>query len=90
MVTIRLKRTGKTNQPYFRVVVQDKRLAPKGKYLEWIGHYNPQAQPSEVVIDKERYDYWVAQGAEPSLTVSKLYLKAEDKKVVAEPEKEEK
>lgn len=72
MVKIRLKRVGKTKQPSYRVVVADSRSPRDGRIIESIGHYNPRTEPSEVVIDVERAEYWIGQGAQPSDQVRKL------------------
>jgi len=72
MVKIRLKRVGKTKQPSYRVVVADSRSPRDGRIIEAIGHYNPRTEPSEVVLDVERAEYWIGQGAQPSDQVRKL------------------
>lgn len=72
MLVIRLSRVGSTNDRKFRVLLQEKRRAPKGSFIEVLGHYNPTAKPHEFVVNKERYDYWVSQGAQPSDTVASL------------------
>jgi small subunit ribosomal protein S16 len=72
MVAIRLRRTGKTKQPSYRVVVADKRSPRDGKFIEIIGHYNPIRQPKELVIDASRARYWLGVGAQPSDVVVRL------------------
>jgi len=72
MVMIRLRRTGKTKQPSYRVVVADKRSPRDGKFIEIIGHYNPVRQPKELVIKGDRARYWMSVGAQPSDTVVRL------------------
>jgi small subunit ribosomal protein S16 len=72
MVAIRLRRTGKTKQPSYRVVVADKRSPRDGKFIEIIGHYNPIRQPKELVIQAERARYWLGVGAQPSDVVVRL------------------
>ena len=72
MVKIRLKRVGKTKQPSYRVVVADSRSPRDGRIIESIGHYNPRTEPSEVVLDVERAEYWIGQGAQPTDQVRKL------------------
>ncbi len=72
MLVIRLSRVGSTNDRKFRVLLQEKRRAPKGSFIEVLGHYNPTAKPHEFVVDKERYEYWIKQGAQPSDTVASL------------------
>jgi small subunit ribosomal protein S16 len=72
MVAIRLRRTGKTKQPSYRVVVADKRSPRDGKFIEIIGHYNPIRQPKELVIQADRARYWLGVGAQPSDVVVRL------------------
>ena len=89
MVVIRLRRTGKTKQPSYRLVVTDKRSPRDGKFIEIIGHYNPIRQPKELVVKNERARYWLGVGAQPSDTVARLLKQVnvldETGKVVAEP-----
>ena len=75
MVKIRLTRTGKRNQPNYRVVVVEARSKRDGKYIESLGHFNPLPNPPEININKKRYQYWVAKGAQPTKTVAKLLSK---------------
>ena len=56
----------------WRVVVADQRSPRDGRIIETVGRYNPQTDPSEIVIDRERVDHWLARGAQPSDTVRKL------------------
>jgi small subunit ribosomal protein S16 len=72
MVKIRLRRTGKTKQPSYRVVVADSRSPRDGKFIEIIGHYNPIRQPKVLEIKDDRARYWLGVGAQPSETVVKL------------------
>jgi small subunit ribosomal protein S16 len=71
-VKIRLTRKGKKKQPTYRVVVADSRAPRDGRYIEQIGRYDPRQEPSVVVIDEERAQYWLSQGAQPSDAVRKL------------------
>jgi len=77
MLRIRLSRVGRRNQAKYRIVVAEHLRAVKGKILEIIGSYNPQSSPKELRLDKERYDYWVKEGAQPTPTMKALYEKAE-------------
>ena len=77
MVTIRLRRTGKTKQPSYRVVVADSRSPRDGKFIEIIGHYNPVRQPKELVIKGDRARYWLSVGAKPSDRVAYLLKKVQ-------------
>src|SRR5690242_12534702 len=72
MVKIRLRRTGKTKQPSYRLVVADSRSPRDGKFIEIIGHYNPVRQPKELAIKADRARYWLGVGAQPSDTVVRL------------------
>jgi small subunit ribosomal protein S16 len=72
MVKIRLRRTGKTKQPSYRLVVADSRSPRDGKFIEIIGHYNPIRQPKVLEVKADRARYWLGVGAQPSDTVSGL------------------
>ena len=71
-VRVRLTRVGSKKNPIWRVVVADQRSPRDGRSIETLGHYNPQTQPSTIVIDRERLDYWLEKGAQPTGTVKKL------------------
>jgi small subunit ribosomal protein S16 len=71
-VRLRLTRVGSRKNPIWRVVAADGRAKRDGRVLETVGRYNPQPQPSEIVLDRERIDHWIARGAQPSDTVRKL------------------
>jgi len=77
MLKIRLTRVGKKNSPAYRVVVAEQKKAVKRKFIEILGHYNPVAQPKQLVIDKERALFWIGQGAQPSDTVNNLMVDLE-------------
>ena len=72
MVKIRLMRGGKKKQPSYRVVVADARAPRDGRFIEIIGHYQPRAEPSTVVIDNDRARAWLDKGAQPTAAVTKL------------------
>lgn len=76
MLRIRLARTGAKKQPSYRVVVIDRERARDGRFVEIVGHYNPRPNPPELVLKRERIDYWLARGAQPSETVASLLKKA--------------
>jgi small subunit ribosomal protein S16 len=63
---------GSKKNPIWRVVVADQRSPRDGRFIETIGHYNPQTDPSTIVVDKDRYEHWVARGAQPTGTVKSL------------------
>ncbi len=71
-VRVRLTRVGSKKNPIWRVVVADGRSPRDGKFIETVGHYNPQTQPSTIVLDQERLQHWIDRGAQPSGTVKKL------------------
>ncbi|GGL40921.1 30S ribosomal protein S16 [Phycicoccus endophyticus] len=71
-VKIRLKRMGKIRTAIYRVVVMDSRTKRDGRAIEEIGKYDPNQEPSLIEIDKERADYWLAQGAQPTEAVAAL------------------
>ena len=66
---IRLARTGAKKQPHYRVVVIEKDRARDGRFVEIVGHYNPRKNPAEIVLKRERIEYWLRHGAQPSDTV---------------------
>ena len=63
---------GSRKNPVWRVVVADQRSPRDGRVIETIGRYNPQSQPSEIVIQKDRLDFWLERGAQPTSTVRNL------------------
>lgn len=75
-VKIRLKRVGAKKNPHYRVVIADARAPRDGRFIEEIGSYNPQTQPSTVNIKMDRAEYWLSQGAQPTETVRSLLKKA--------------
>jgi small subunit ribosomal protein S16 len=72
MLSIRLRRTGSTKRPYYRVVVADSRSWRDGRFVEVLGHYDPRKNPAVVKIDAERAKEWIAKGAKASDTVRSL------------------
>jgi small subunit ribosomal protein S16 len=76
MLAIRLRRTGATKRPYYRVVVADSRSWRDGRFVEVLGHYDPRSEPAVVKIDMERANYWIKEGARASETVRSLLKKA--------------
>lgn len=71
MLVIRLSRTGKTNEPKFRLVVAEKARAVKREFIEILGHYIPTTKKT-FVFNKERIEKWISQGAHPSDSVASL------------------
>jgi small subunit ribosomal protein S16 len=76
MVSIRLRREGTKNSPYYRVVVTDQRSPRDGKFIEQVGVYDPRKAGSNSKLAVDRLDYWIGQGAQPSDTVRSLLRKA--------------
>lgn len=85
---------GSKKNPIWRVVVADGRSPRDGRFIETVGHYNPQTQPSTIVLDHERLQHWIDRGAQPSGTVKKLMRSGStqqapaDEPAAAEPEAE--
>jgi small subunit ribosomal protein S16 len=75
-VRIRLTRVGAKKQPSYRVVVADARSARDSRAIETLGHYNPRSEPIEFNVDAEKAKAWLAQGAQPSETVVRLFKQA--------------
>jgi small subunit ribosomal protein S16 len=72
MVKIRLQRVGKKKAPFYHIVVADSKSPRDGKIIEQIGTYNPMVEPSELVLDKEKVERWIKNGAKPTDTVKRL------------------
>jgi len=84
MVTIRLSRGGAKKRPFYHVVVTDSRNRRDGRYIERLGFFNPVATGKEVrlEVDLDRFDHWLAQGAQASERVASLiksHRKQQDK-----------
>ena len=75
-VKLRLTRVGSKKNPIYRVVAADTRSPRDGKFIEIVGRYNPQTDPSTIDIDAEKVQKWLATGAQPTESVAKL-LKAQ-------------
>jgi small subunit ribosomal protein S16 len=77
MVRIRLTRTGRRNKPYWRLGAFDARTRRDGQPIEYLGSYDPhQAKDEEKVqIKKDRVEYWLSKGAQPTETVAQLLRK---------------
>ena len=71
-VKIRLKRFGKKRAPYYRVVVMDSKAKRDGRAIEEIGKYHPTEEPSVIIINSERAQYWLSVGAQPTEQVAVL------------------
>ena len=72
-VKIRLRRMGQKKAPFYRIIVADSRSKRDGKCIEEIGTYDPNQDPSVFNIDEEAAKKWLANGAQPTETVGKLF-----------------
>ena len=73
---IRLARVGSKKNPIYRVVVADGRSPRDGRFIEIVGRYNPQTDPSTIDLDTDKIQAWIDKGAQPSDAVRRL-LKAQ-------------
>jgi small subunit ribosomal protein S16 len=71
-VKIRLTRVGSKKNPIYRVVVADSRSPRDGRFIEIVGRYNPQTDPSTIELDEAKINEWLAKGAQPSEPVARL------------------
>jgi small subunit ribosomal protein S16 len=69
---IRLARVGSKKNPIYRIVVADSRSPRDGKFIEIVGRYNPQTQPSTIEIDEAKVKDWISKGAQPTESVKRL------------------
>ena len=75
-VKIRLKRMGKKKKPFYRIVVADARAPRDGKFIEEIGTYDPNQNPSVFKVDEEAAKKWLNNGAQPTEVVGKIFKAA--------------
>ena len=71
-VRMRLTRVGSKKNPIYRVVVADSRAPRDGRFIEIVGRYNPQTDPSIIDLDADKVKDWLAKGAQPSEPVARL------------------
>jgi small subunit ribosomal protein S16 len=71
-VKLRLARVGSKKNPIYRIVAADERSPRDGKFLEIVGRYNPQTEPSTIEIDEAKAKDWLAKGAQPTDAVRRL------------------
>jgi small subunit ribosomal protein S16 len=76
-VKLRLTRVGSKKNPIYRVVAADSRSPRDGKFLEIVGRYNPQTDPSTIDLDESKVQDWLSKGAQPTEAVARL-LKAKN------------
>ena len=75
-VKIRLRRMGQKKAPCYRIIVADSRSPRDGKFIDEIGTYDPNLEPSAVSINEEAAKKWLANGAQPTEVVAKLLKQA--------------
>jgi len=75
-VKIRLRRTGRSKQPYYRIVVADSRSPRDGRFIEIVGQYAPRQGETALNLKAERVHHWLDNGAQPTDTVRSLLRKA--------------
>ena len=75
-VKSRLKRMGKKRKPFYRIVAADSRSPRDGRFIEEIGTYDPNVEPAEVRVNEEVAKKWLANGAQPTETVARLFKNA--------------
>ena len=85
-VSIRLRREGAKNRPYYKVVVADSRSPRDGKFIELIGTYDPKQPDHNSTLKLDRVEHWIAKGAQPSDTVRSLIKKNKKRSANAAPE----
>lgn len=76
MVKIRLQRFGKKKAPFYHIVVADSKSPRDGRIIEQIGTYDPMTEPSTIVLNKEKVEYWIKNGAKPTDIVKALIEKS--------------
>ena len=79
MVTIRLARGGSKKRPFYHLTVTDSRKSRDGRFIERVGFFNPVARGQEerLRVDRDRVEFWMGQGAQPSERVAQLLKGAE-------------
>jgi small subunit ribosomal protein S16 len=75
-VTVRLARGGTKKKPFYRIVAADSRRARDGRFLEKLGTYDPNLEPAQVVLKRDRFDFWVSNGAVVTPTVKSVVKQA--------------
>jgi small subunit ribosomal protein S16 len=84
-VSIRLRREGAKNRPYYKVVVADSRSPRDGKFIEVIGTYDPKTPGNNSSLRIERAEYWISKGAQPSDTVRSLIKRNKKSPAATQP-----
>jgi small subunit ribosomal protein S16 len=76
MVKIRLRRVGRKNAPFYRILIADSQMPRDGKFIEVIGQYAPRKSEGSLQIDEARANHWLDRGAQPTDTVRSLLRRA--------------
>ena len=71
-VKLRLTRIGSKKNPIYRVVVADSRSPRDGRFIEIVGRYNPQTEPSTIELDEDKVRDWLSKGVQPTDAVERL------------------
>ena len=85
MVVIRMRRAGSKNRAFFRIVVTESAAAREGRFIEILGHYNPRTKPETLVIDRDRYAFWLKSGATASDTLRTIIARAPEPVAADDP-----
>jgi len=72
-VKIRLKRLGEKKSPFYRIIVADSRAPRNGRFIEEIGTYDPNYEPSKIIVNEELAKKWLGNGAQPTEVVSRIF-----------------
>jgi small subunit ribosomal protein S16 len=83
MLSIRLMRMGAKKKPFYRINVTEKRTKRDGSFVEIVGYYDPCRNPAEIKLNRERLQYWIERGAQPSETVRSLMKRTAEASNVA-------
>jgi small subunit ribosomal protein S16 len=76
VLKLRLRRTGATKQPHYRIVVAESSASRDGSFVDVVGHYHPLVHPADTVVDETKALHWLTRGAQPTKVVQKLLTKA--------------
>ncbi len=71
-ISIRFRRGGRANRPFYRIVVAEQTCPRDGRFIEALGFYDPIPHPETVKVDAERFAYWMAQGGNPTTSVKSI------------------
>ncbi len=72
MLKIRLRRVGSRKKPFYRLIVSERTMQPKGRFVEILGSYDPREKESSLKVKWERIDHWIGKGARPSESVRRI------------------